>query len=245
MMITNYMSKGTRSAQEDFILTSADRKTFIVADGFGGPTAGLLAAKSACEAVQSYLFKETGDLDATLPFVIKNYFSLAGNVIYNSLVVANRKLNSLNAGRTVHQKGGASALVGLIDGDLLALGNVGTCSAWLLRGDQARELVVPRSFDRLVDPFLSESPEVLQVPLISLGLTDGVEPEIFEYRIQSGDWILFKTDGVSNQLVTQLLKLSYKLKDGRLDQVEICNKINNLLNSKSFNDNSSISIVII
>ena len=103
--------------------------------------------------MKHFLFKEAGDRDATLPFVLRSYFSLAGNVLFNALIFANRKVLKLNGKKNVHEKGGASLIAGFMDGDLLALANVGVCSAMLMREGKSQELVVPRSYGKLADPF--------------------------------------------------------------------------------------------
>jgi protein phosphatase len=192
-----FFHSGTRSDQEDHALILEDKRIFVVADGFGGPVPGARASQTACDAVKSFLFKEAGDLDATLPFELRSYFSLAGNVLFNALVHANKKVKKLNVGKDVHEKGGASVLAGFMDGDLLAIASVGACSAWLFRDGEARELVMPRTYARLVDPFQPDHHVDYQVPLMAIGISDDLEPEIFEYRMRPGDWILFQTDGLN------------------------------------------------
>jgi serine/threonine protein phosphatase PrpC len=79
---------------------------------------------------------------------------------------------------------------------MLAIANAGACTAWLMRGGRAVELVSPRTFGRLCDPFSTDVPAHWQAPLISLGTSEELEPEIFEYRLREGDWLIMHTDGV-------------------------------------------------
>src|SRR6185437_14086246 len=88
----NLSGQGTRPVQEDYAIADSTKGIFILADGFGGGGPGAAASKEACEAVKQFLFREAGDRDATLPFVLRSYFSLAGNVLFNALIFANRKL---------------------------------------------------------------------------------------------------------------------------------------------------------
>ncbi|MGZ3688010.1 MAG: PP2C family protein-serine/threonine phosphatase [Bdellovibrionota bacterium] len=201
---SQFTSTGPRPVQEDFTLSDREKGIFVIADGFGGPGPGLTAAKTACESVRAFLFKEAGDLEATLPFVLRNYFSLAGNVLFNALIHANRRVTALNRGKTANDRGGASVLAGFIDGDLLALANVGVCTAFLLRDGKATELVSPRSYAKLVDPLEQSASGELDAPLIALGTSEDLEPEIFEYRLKPGDWVILKTDGVPESAVDQL-----------------------------------------
>ncbi|MEO5969474.1 MAG: hypothetical protein ABIQ95_06070 [Bdellovibrionia bacterium] len=238
--ISTFASKGRRPAQEDYLLVDREKGMFIIADGFGGPVPGQQAAKTACESVQHFLYKEAGDLEATLPFVLKNYFSLAGNVLFNSLIFANKKVNALNKGKNIHEKGGASILAGFIDGDLLALANVGVCTGWLFRGGRSIELVVPRSFGRLRDPLERDSAMEYRAPLIALGMYENLEPEIVEYRITPGDWLVLNTDGILSQVIEQIAIIQSK-NTGLAISVQ---EIGKYLNSIQFEDNASISLVI-
>jgi PPM family protein phosphatase len=204
-----FLNPGGRSVQEDFVLSNREKGIFVVADGFGGAQPGALASKTASEEVQRFLFKEAGDLDATLPFVLRSYFSLAGNVLFNALIHANRKVMALNKGKNVHEKGGSSVVAAFLDGDLLALANVGVCSASVIRDGRARELVTPRSYGRLVDPFgkKEEGPQI-DAPLMALGISEDLEPEIFEYRVRPGDWIILHTDGLTSDFMSELANLN-------------------------------------
>ncbi len=195
--IAHCSAVGQRPAQEDFGWASAERGVFAVADGFGGPSAGSAASKLACEAVQAFLVKEVGDREATLPFVIRHYYSLAGNVLFNALVHSNRKLLSKNRNRSVHEKAGASLVAGFLDGDQLSLGSIGSCQAWIFRQSGMAELTTPRSYGRLLDPFKKEATLCEEgVPLAALGLNEDLEPEILECRIHSGDGLFLHTDGL-------------------------------------------------
>jgi hypothetical protein len=79
-LILKWMKQGARPVQEDFVLFDKDKNSVMVADGFGGPISGVQASRIACESIRSFLFKEAGDIESTMPFVLKSYFSLSGNV---------------------------------------------------------------------------------------------------------------------------------------------------------------------
>jgi serine/threonine protein phosphatase PrpC len=202
-----FSSQGARLAQEDSVFTSREKGIFVVADGFGGPIAGRDASRIACESVRDFLDREAGDLEATLPFVLRTYFSLAGNVIFNALMYANQQILRRNHGVNVHEKGGASVLAGFLDGDLLALASAGACDAWLVREGRSAELVVPRTFGRLLDPFQPQKALEHQVPLMALGLSEDLEPEIFECRVRPGDWLILHTDGLTARVREALAKI--------------------------------------
>jgi serine/threonine protein phosphatase PrpC len=223
--------RGPRPTQEDFVLSDVERGFFVLADGFGSQ-----AAKLACESVREFLVKEAGDEDATLPFVLRSYFSLAGNVLFNSLIHANRKLMKANQGKTIHERSGSSAIAGFLDGDLLALANVGCCSAVLIREGRYQQLVTPRSYRRLCNPFESEAgdPSVPDAPLTALGVGEDLEPEIFEFRVRAGDRLVLFSDGASGAWIEQ----GVELLEGPLSEVKPW------LESLAINDNFSLSLLV-
>lgn len=241
--ISTYLNQGTRPAQEDHLLNHKERGIIVVADGFGGPVAGSKAAQIACESVSRFLVKEAGDLEATLPFVLRTYFSLAGNVLFNALIYANRSVIKLNKGKDVHEKGGASVIAGFIDGDLLAVANVGACSASLFRAGNVAELVVPRTYGKLLDPFATDGQveDELAAPLMAMGMADDLEPEIFEYRVKAGDWLLFHTDGIKADIKERLRALHESV----FDPVEASQRALEVLQGADYQDNAAVSLVVL
>jgi serine/threonine protein phosphatase PrpC len=205
--LTLFSTKGDAGVQEDFVLARKERGLFVVADGFGGGEGGSRAARVACESVLGFLEKEAGDLDATLPFVLRRYYSLAGNVLFNALIHANRKVMAGNKAKSSNSRGGASVLAAYLDEDLFALANVGGNTAWLLREGKITELVVPRTYGRLVDPFATDPHVDHAVPLMAMGMTDDLEPEIIEFRIRAGDWLLIQTDGIRGEIREEFQRL--------------------------------------
>jgi serine/threonine protein phosphatase PrpC len=231
--LSTFSHPGSRRSQEDHVLCDAQKRIFVVADGFGGPIPGSNAAKTACEAVKSFLFKEAGDLEATLPFVLRSYYSLAGNVLFNALIHANRRVTLGNRGKSVHERGGASVLAGMMDGDLLAIASVGSCSAWLIRGGEARQLVTPRSYGTLVDPFASSISAAQGIPLAAVGMSEDLEPEIIEFRVREGDWVFLNTDGISKSVRDELAK----------QQSSVDSNLEEYLQSQMYRDNATLALL--
>ncbi len=230
---TLFSTQGESNSQEDFALGKKERGLFVVADGFGGNGPGLQAAKSACDSVLGFLEKEANDLEATLPFVLRSYFSLAGNVLFNALVHANRIVTDLNKKKTANEKGGASVLACFLDEDLMALANVGNCSAWLLRDGEFKELVTPRSYARLIDPLQKDEDPYRAVPLMAMGVSEDLEPEIIEFRVREGDWVFLNTDGISKSVRDELAK----------QQSSVDSNLEEYLQSQMYRDNATLALL--
>lgn len=180
-------SRASAGRSEDRVLSLPREKILVLADGFGGPVAGVGAADRACSAVHQFLVHEAGDLEATLPFVMRSYFSLAGNVLFNAIVHANRLLLGSNAGKSVHEKGGASLAAAFLDGEVLSIASVGACCAWFLREERMTPVLIPRTWGRLLDPSKGGATPEARLPLMALGISEDLEPEVIEVRVQPGD----------------------------------------------------------
>ncbi len=234
--VCTYSNAGNRPAQENFVLCKQEKGIFALADGFGGITPGAQASKTACESVLTYLQKEAGDLEATMPFVLRSYFSLAGNVLFNSLIHANRKVMDLNKKKNIYERGGASVIAGFIDENRIALANVGSCSAWLVRNQKLISVVTPRTYEKLYDPFTAQS----RTPLTALGMYEDLEPEVVEIRLEEGDWLFLHTDNLGPEIQDAILEENKK-KQGA---AEAARAIESILKSAVFQDNVTLSAVI-
>lgn len=202
--VDGFQFQGRAPIQEDYFEINADRGIFILADGFGG-SAGKYAAEIAVKSVRKFLEQEAGDLDATLPFEIRPYFSLAGNVLYNAISFANQKLIQENLKLGVNDRGGASLIAGYLEGKLLALANVGACRLHLHRDGMIKEVVSPKTLERQVNPFQDEAPSA--IPLMSFGTAKQLEPEIIEIELRQRDELCFQTSGLQRSLREKLFQL--------------------------------------
>ena len=193
-----FQRQGDVPVQEDYFEINPERGIFIMADGFGGGP-GREAAELVVKSVRQFLEQEAGDLDATLPFELRPYYSLAGNVLFNAISFANQKLIKMNGKKSWMDSGGTSLIAGYLEGRLLALANVGVNRLHLKRGTQIREVVSPKSLLGQVDPMQDEGMGD-EVPLISFGTARSLEPEITEIEIRTGDQLFFQTSGVKQNL---------------------------------------------
>ena len=205
--IEGFQRQGRAPVQEDYFEVNPERGIFLLADGFGG-RAGKQVAELAVKSVRQFLEQEAGDLDATLPFELRPYYSLAGNVLFNAVSFANQKILRLNQGKAWLESGGASLIAGYLEGRLLALANVGACSLSLCRNGKHKEIISPRSLGRQVNPFDDDASDPSSaVPLMSFGTAKQLEPEITEIEIRPGDQCLFQSSGTDARVKERVFLL--------------------------------------
>ncbi len=192
-----FQFQGHDPVQEDYFELNPERGIFILADGFGGEL-GRRAAEISVKSIRKFMEQEAGDLDVTLPFELRPYFSLAGNVLLNAIAFANQKVLEMNQGRNWEQSGGSSIIAGYLEGRLLSVAQVGACRMNLKRSGMIKQVVSPRSLLSQTNPFEDEG-EGSSVPLMSLGTAKRLEPEITEVELKSGDFIFFETAGMRRE----------------------------------------------
>lgn len=243
--------QGMRPIQEDSFRSHAERGIFSVADGFGGPIPGANASECACESVDAYLSRGSRDPDATLPFVLRSYLSLAGNVLLNAVAYANQKILEENKKKNINERGGSSLVSGYLDGDLLTLASVGSCHAWLLRGNHYSSLITPRTYERLLSPTdvsgTSRWAGKSQTPLMALGMVEDLEPEMVEYRVESGDWLILHTDGLRLSQIQASFEKILGIKQKKLNKQQSAQEVLSFMSeiSKESSDNTSILLVLL
>jgi serine phosphatase RsbU (regulator of sigma subunit) len=75
---------------------------------------------------------------------------------------------------------------------------------------------------------------------MAVGMAEDLEPEIFEYRVKPGDWLLFHTDGVGAETCRQIAALQKQ----ELGPVAASDAVVALLNQATFHDNAACSLVV-
>jgi serine/threonine protein phosphatase PrpC len=193
-----FQVQGLNPVQEDYFEINVERGIFILADGFGG-TAGRQAAELAVKSARKFMEQEAGDLDATLPFELRPYYSLAGNVLLNAVAFANQKVLQLNEGRMWERSGGASLIAGYLEGKLLSVAQVGACRMHLKREKNLKQVVSPKTLLSQTNPFLEEG-DGDSIPLMSLGTAKRLEPEIIEVELRPDDQVFIESTGVGKRL---------------------------------------------
>ncbi len=243
--IGTFQNLGKRPKQEDSVVVDQENGVFIVSDGFGGIVSGGEASQSACALMKNYIVKESSDEESTMPFILRKYFSNSGNVLFNACIYANKKIIKMNKNKNIHERIGASLIAGFVDKNILSIVNVGSCTAWMIRDGKSFELVMPRTLCRFYNPLFRQQNGLsgyseYNIPLMVLGVSDDLEPEIFEYQIQSGDWVLFYTDGIGTQWIEHLIHIQNQK---HLPE-KAMNQINEFLKQIPFVDNVATAIAM-
>ncbi len=169
----------------------------IVADGMGGHKSGEVASQKAVDALKRELERSRSQPPVT---------------IARAMQMSNLAIFDHSVENPEHKGMGTTATVMVLDDQVGLVGQVGDSRAYLLRGDELRQLTLDHSWvaDRVRQGILSEE-EARQhrwrnIITNTLGSSPEVKLDLLHFEVREGDTILLCSDGVSMLLSPDHMK---------------------------------------
>lgn len=190
--------KSTQATPRSLIIDEGPA-VLIVADGVGGAASGELASSIATDCIFSELQKwwhsETARDAATIASAMRT-----------AIDVANESIWGKAQGAPVHHGMGTTATIALVLDSEVHFGQIGDSRGYLIRGGRARQLTKDQSLvQRLIDAgrmtrSQAEKSEHRNIILQALGPEQRVVSDVYQERLEPGDFVLVCSDGLSNQV---------------------------------------------
>ncbi len=210
MQFTYYGASDTgraRAQNEDCYLCNQEEKLFLIADGIGGHVSGEIASKMAINSIEEFVVRSRTE-DITWPIPYRKELSLEQNRLLAAATVANHKIRGL-ASQNPMMKGMGTTLVGfLIEGNLLAVINIGDSRLYRIRDDHIEQITqdhtVAGVMERMGLITKEESSCNPQKHILTSAL--GIEPlknikvDLFPAEIRANDLFLLCSDGLYDML---------------------------------------------
>jgi PPM family protein phosphatase len=182
-------------------LVSAHTAPFfiVVADGVGGAASGALASQMATETILSELHRwwhkvPKRDRDSIEKMLLRT-IEIANKVIYQKAHESHEH----------HGMGTTTTLALVLDSEAY-IAQVGDSRAYLVRGTETRQITKDQSFvQRLIDAGRmtrkeAEQSEHRNIILQALGPEEKVVTDLYHLTLESGDFLVLCSDGLSNQV---------------------------------------------
>lgn len=188
-----------RDHNEDTFLVDPQRGLFLLSDGMGGHNAGEVASRLAVEKLSQRLDAESIGAALGKPDAVKELL-LEAVALAHAAVLVGAADNPDYGGM------GCTVVVALADGHGLHLCHVGDSRAYLLHGGGLRQLTNDHSLvNELVEAGRLTPSEALTSPLRgeltqALGAPFAIQPDLTHVDMESGDWVLMCSDGLSDML---------------------------------------------
>lgn len=226
-----------RKLNQDFVYTSEEPvghlpNLFVVADGMGGHKAGDYASKLAVTT----MVEEIAGSDETIP----------EKLLGRAIETANGKVRE-SAEKMPELEGmGTTVVAASCDGDTLSIANVGDSRLYIIGGHEIRQITRDHSWvEEMVRRGGLGRDEARNHPdkniiTRAVGAEDTVKADFFSVELREGDLILMCTDGLTNMLEDEEIRM---ILDGARDIVEKAEELVRRANENGGMDNISVILI--
>ena len=226
-----------RKLNQDFVYTSEEPvghlpNLFVVADGMGGHKAGDYASKLAVTT----MVEEIAGSDETIP----------EKLLGRAIETANGKVRE-SAERMPELEGmGTTVVAASCDGDTLSIANVGDSRLYIVGGHEIRQITRDHSWvEEMVRRGGLGRDEARNHPdkniiTRAVGAENTIKVDFFSVKLKEGDLILMCTDGLTNMLEDEEIRM---ILDGARDIVEKAEELVRRANENGGMDNISVILI--
>lgn len=226
-----------RKLNQDFVYTSEEPvghlpNLFVVADGMGGHKAGDYASKLAVTT----MVEEIAGSDETIP----------EKLLGRAIETANGKVRE-SAEKMPELEGmGTTVVAASCDGWTLSVANVGDSRLYIVGGHEIRQITRDHSWvEEMVRRGGLGRDEARNHPdkniiTRAVGAEDTVKADFFSVKLEEGDLILMCTDGLTNMLEDEEIRM---ILDGARDIVEKAEELVCRANENGGMDNISVILI--
>lgn len=233
--VTNIGRK--RKLNQDYVYTSETPvgslpNLFIVADGMGGHRAGDYASKLAVTT----MVEAIGNMEAGEPAaILGRAVDQANAAVYES------------AEETPELEGmGTTVVAAVCVKEMLYVANVGDSRLYVINGNEIRQVTRDHSWvEEMVRRGGLEREQARNHPdkniiTRAVGAEETVRTDFFSVRLEEGDLILMCTDGLTNMLEDEEIRM---VLDGARDIVEKAQELVRRANENGGRDNISVILI--
>ena len=205
---------------------------FIVADGMGGHNAGDYASKLAVETmVEEIALSAEKEPEAVLRMAVEK-----ANAMVNRSAKKAPELEGM----------GTTVVAACIEGSTLSVANVGDSRLYVVGGHEIRQITRDHSWvEDMVRSGGMGREEARNHPdkniiTRAVGAEDSVKTDFFSVTLREGDMILMCTDGLTNMLNDEEIRM---VLDGARDIVEKAEELVRRANENGGRDNISVILI--
>lgn len=226
-----------RKLNQDYVYTSEQPvgpvpNLFIVADGMGGHNAGDFASKLAVNTIVE-------EIAASQEKKLESMFEAA-------IELANRKVYEYATSRPELEGMGTTVVAATCSDGNLFVANVGDSRLYVVGGRGVKQITRDHSWvEEMVRRGGLGKEEARNHPdkniiTRAVGADEKVKPDFFRVELKEGDRVLMCTDGLTNMLEDEEIRMTL---DGARDIVEQAEMLVNRANENGGRDNISVILI--
>ena len=205
---------------------------FIIADGMGGHKAGDFASRFAVDTICREVEHSAGRSPEE---ILQSAINVANTGIFE-LSNDNRDLEGM----------GTTVVAAVVYGDCLKVGNVGDSRLYIVNGKNIRQITTDHSLvEEMIrmgglDRESARTHPNKNIITRAVGVTSAVAADFYEVRLQEGDIILLCSDGLSNMLEDEEIRM---IVNAQRDIMEKAEALVRAANQNGGRDNISLILI--
>ena len=202
-----------RDHNEDCIESRPDIGLFVLADGMGGYNAGEVASGMATSLISDGL-QETWEPKGVERMGRDEAKALSERLINEQIARANSAIYTTSQNNPECAGMGTTLVVTLFYDNFLTVAHIGDSRLYRLRGESMEQVTRDHSLlqeqldSGLITPEEAKLSQNKNLVTRALGIDPSVEPEIHVYETQPGDTYLLCSDGLSDMVEDEEIRLT-------------------------------------
>lgn len=206
-----------RQRNEDAYLIDQDRNLFLVCDGMGGHKGGDVASRMAIDTVSRYF---TYNNWSEVPSALRKAIEKANQVIWDT----GRQNDGV-------KEMGTTITAAVVSTQEIVVAHVGDSSLFIIRDNQIIKITRDHTLaEQMFKDGLLKAEEMRynafnHILTRALGAESQVNIDFYRDRVQTGDWILLCSDGLTNLLekneILELLNIQHDPQQAARDLISM------------------------
>jgi serine/threonine protein phosphatase PrpC len=191
----------SHTQNEDRYFRNEKEGLFLVADGMGGHVAGETASQLAIDCISDFVIRSRSQ-DAEWPTLPQKDLTPEHRRLLAAVTLANRRITRLSSNPSVIKRMGTTLVGALIEGDHLAVVNVGDSRLYRIRAGQIAQITADHSFvgaqqkSGLISREEARAHPQRNILTSALGLGENPQMDAYRSDISPGDLYLLCSDGL-------------------------------------------------
>jgi len=195
-----------RKHNEDYIVGDESLRLVVLADGMGGYQAGEIASQIAAETIISEISDQLGKQALLNNRVVSKGYHRNTILLEQAILKANQIVYEAASQQANYQGMGTTVVAALFSEDFVSVAHIGDSRLYRLRGNELKAITTDHSvLQELIEcgfytPEQARTSPNRNLVTRALGVSDTVNVDIQEHKIQPEDLFLLCSDGLSDML---------------------------------------------
>jgi PPM family protein phosphatase len=215
----------SHAQNEDRYFRDEKHGLFLIADGMGGHVAGETASQLAIDCIADFVIRSRSH-EVEWPTLPPKDLTPEQRRLLAAVTMANRRIMQLSGDPSVVRRMGTTLVGALIEGQHLAIVNVGDSRLYRIRAGQIAPITADHSFvgeqqkSGLISREQARAHPQRNILTSALGLGENLQMDAYRSDLSPGDLVLLCSDGLHTALSDeQILAIILSIPDRALFKI--------------------------